>query len=413
MAVGRHLGRHFKKYVLRLQYWVDIFTVEVDEMARTKVERNISYDDKKGLFYVNMDYGTDEDGKRTKKVKTFKTIKEARTALRTFEGEKIKGDVVKPTDHTLKTWLTYWIEEVVKPNRETTTYYGYNKIIQNHLIPNIGNVNLQKLTAQTIQKYYNTIQTTKSLSNNTLHKHHDLLNTALKLAVRQEIILKNPMLGVEPPKLEKINHNYYDADQLNVLFNLIEGNILELPIKLAGYLGLRREEICGLKWESVNMVDRVIIIQHARTVAGATMVEKGTKNDSSIRTLHIPDALVGLFNQYKERQILDRKFYNGDYIDSGYVIVWEDGRPIDPKYISHHFKKFIDKHTLPKLKLHELRHTFTSVANSLGIPMYDIGKALGHSTPATTSKIYTHLFDKTHTSVFDKVAEQINPKPKE
>jgi integrase len=97
---------------------------------------------------------------------------------------------------------------------------------------------------------------------------------------------------------------------------------------------------------------------------------------------------------------------NNDYINKGYVIAWEDGKPYRPNYLSDLFKKIIDDNKLPYLKLHDLRHTFASVANDLGVSLFDISKALGHSQVGTTSGIYTHTFDKTHKKAISKIADE-------
>lgn len=92
-----------------------------------------------------------------------------------------------------------------------------------------------------------------------------------------------------------------------------------------------------------------------------------------------------------------------DYQNSGYVFTHEDGRPVCPNYASELFTKFVRDNGLPPLTLHGLRHSFASSANAKGIPMYDIGKALGHSSPSTTSKIYTHLLNRDHEEMLKKM----------
>ena len=171
---------------------------------------------------------------------------------------------------------------------------------------------------------------------------------------------------------------------------------LHLAVKLAGSLGLRREEICGLKWESVDFQRRVVHIKEARTAYGATVVQKETKNRSSMRTLFMPDELYELLRREKARQEQERAIRGGDYAASGHVVLDREGLPYSPNALSLAFTRFVRRNNLPRLTFHGLRHTFATIASCQGASLFDIGKALGHSTPSTTGRIYTHLVDRTH-----------------
>ena len=104
-------------------------------------------------YYVCMDYGLDETGKRVKKYKTYPTLAQARRGLRDFQTEQDTHQTVAPRSMTLDQWLEYWMEEVIQPNRAATTIYGYRKIIDNHLSDALGSVPIQKLTPQHLQQY--------------------------------------------------------------------------------------------------------------------------------------------------------------------------------------------------------------------------------------------------------------------
>jgi integrase len=379
-------------------------------MARTKIEKNISYDDEKHIYYVNMDYGKNESGKRVKATKTFKSKAEARKALREFEADKTKGTLVIPTSETLSMWLDYWIENIKARNCEETTLYGYRNIINNHINPAIGDIPLQKLTAKDINKYFTVLEVDKSLSINTIRKHYDLLKDSLQKAEDEERISKSPVNRIEPPKPILKEKNFYSPEQLQQLFTIVEGDRMEVVVKLAGYLGLRREEIAGLRWCNVNLANSKLSIVEARTQAGKSVIEKGTKNASSHRTFTLPEELKEVLGQVKAKQEDYKEQLDTAYIDSGYVMTWEDGRPYRPNYLSELFKQIIDRNQLPPLRLHDLRHTFASIANSIGVSMFDIGKALGHSNVGTTGRIYTHLFDKTQGATINNVAKAITSK---
>ena len=374
-------------------------------MARKTVEKNISYDSKKKLYYVNMDYGKDGNGKRIKKAKTYKTKSEAKAALKEFEADKTKGQLVIPIKTTLKEWLDYWMENIVKPNKQLTTYHYYKSMIDKYTIPLLGSIPIQDLKPIQIQKYYTQLRNKYKLSPNTVRKHHDMLHLVFSLAVRQNMILQNPAERVEAPHKQYHEANFYTLDLLKKLYKLVKDTNLEITVKLAGGLGLRREEICGLKWENVDLDNKKIKICEAKTIAGTEIIDKDTKNQSSDRTLALPDDVVELLTEEKAKQEKNKEYFGDLYENSGYVVVRDDGKPYRPNYLSVKFKKLIEANGMPPLTLHGLRHTFASVANSQGITLFEIGKVLGHSTPATTGKIYTHMFDNTHKSTLEKVAE--------
>lgn len=383
-------------------------------MSRKKVERNISYDDQRKVYYVNLDFGADpETGKQVKQTKTATKLTEARSILRRHEVDRDKSLTVLPKAMTVSQWLNDWLATIVIPNRAETTVYGYRNIIDTHITPALGNIPLQKLTPQKIQQYYADKMGDGKLSANTVRKHHDILNYAMKVAVRQDILISNPVSKVVPPQKIQPEIHFYTPEELQQLLSLVEGTNLDVVVKLAGYFGLRREEILGLTWSNVDMSKRLIHVCRARTTAGKKTVEKTTKTASSTRTLHIPEDVLATLNAEREKQQHYQKFLGDDYHDTGYVCARENGLPYTPNYVSTLFTEFIAKKGLPYITLHGLRHTFASVANSLGIPMFDIGKALGHSTPATTSRIYTHLFDQSHTSTIDKVAGALTLSNKE
>mgnify|MGYP001115609966 FL=1 len=305
-------------------------------------------------YRVCFDYGVDREGKRVRKYRTFDT---KRDAIRAFNEHKVKMDRGRRS---------------CRANTRSRSGLTTGTII---------------LSCHRSSKRRHTVI-----------KHHNLLTNTLNAAERQEYITKNPMRAVSPPKKRQREAKFYTPEQLGVLLAKAVGTRLELPMFICAYLGLRRGELCGLRWSDVDLEHKTITIENTRTQAGKKEIEKGTKTASSTRTLYLPDTLCDMLKAAKEHQQACRATYKNT------VIVMEDGRPFRPNYLSELFGKFLADNDLPKIVLHELRHTFASLSNQAGIPAYNIGKALGHSTPATTQKIYTHLLDQTHTQAVEGVA---------
>ena len=375
-------------------------------MARKTVERNISYDDQRKIYYVSMDLGKDAQGRRMKRYQTYRTLHAARAGLRQFLTHREEELRTPKHDMTLGDWLESWMENIVRPTRAETTVYGYQKIIDNHLLPALGDIPLLKLTPLDIQQYYIQVQQNANLSGNTLRRHHDLLSSSLRSAVRQDKLLVSPMDKVEPPRAKQKEASYYKPEELKRLYTLVEGHPLELCTKLAGSFGMRREEICGLKWENIDYQRQLLFIREARTAFGATIVQKETKTRSSVRTLFLSDDMAQLLQKEQARQ---KEMYRTGQLQepSQFVVLDHKGYPYSPNALSLAFTRFVKKNGLPRVTLHGLRHSFATVASFQGVPLFDIGKALGHSTPATTGKIYTHLVDHTQEETLMKVSDAL------
>lgn len=383
-------------------------------MARKRRERNISYDEDRGMFYVTLNFGLDpETGKQVKKTKTFRTLSQARAALRKHEAARDAGQVVMPKDLSLHRWLDIWMKNVVELNRAATTVYAYEQMIKNHIAPALGDIPLQKLTPQNLQKYYADKAREGKISSNTVRKHHDLLSAALRAAVRQGEILSNPAERVEPPKVKISERDFYSPGEVKALLQVPMDGWLRVGVHLAAYLGLRREEICGLRWSCVDFENHLVKIRYARTSAGSKLVEKEPKNRSSERVLTCPSELETVLKEELIHQEKWKDIRVSPQAQEGFVVCWPDGEPVRPNYLSNRFSKLVSDNNLPKLTLHGLRHSFASIANAQGASLFDIGKALGHSTPSTTGKIYTHLIEQTHEKTVSCIAQAINASGKD
>lgn len=374
-------------------------------MSRKKVQENIAYDDKKHLFYAYFKHEKGPDGKRKRSAKTFVTLEEAQRALARF-GREAGQPLPDAEVVTLGEWLDYWLEDVVALNLEYTTYYCYRNIIKNHVDPSMGVVKLRELTPFRVQQYYTEMTRKKGLSHNTVHKHHVLLHTALKLAFQQGILLSNPIDRVTPPRERQTERVFYTPQQFKHLLQAARGTQVELIVKLAGYLGLRRGEICGLRWEDIDLQEKVISIRYTRTTAGVRVVEKQPKSDHSIRRLSI-GALDDLVELLGEAASLQSAAASRGDAAHGYVLVQKNGKPWHPNKVTQMLSDFVRENDLPPITVHGLRHTFASVANTARIPLLDISRALGHRDVVVTGRIYTHIFDQTHSEAVNAVAQCI------
>ncbi|MFB9274190.1 site-specific integrase [Cohnella cellulosilytica] len=347
-------------------------------------------------FRVTLDHGVDGNGKRLRKYVTASTEEEAKKLLTEFEYNQQRNLVVQTTKMTIGEFLSHWMDNYVKYNCEETTVYGYRNIIDKHVVPYLGHFELQKLQPIHVQQYYKFLMDEKRLSPNTVHKHHACIRKALDYGLKQQFVYRNVSDAVSLPKKKRFKGQTYTREQLNTLLDNAKDTQLELPIFLAGYLGVRREEIAGLEWSAVDFDDRVIRIVKVRTSAGAVEVVKVPKTETSRRTLYMTDELQAVFLKTKQYQTEMKRVLGDEYVDTDYVYVQDSGKPYRVNTITEQFKAFLKKNGFPSIRLHDLRHTFASILYDEGVDLKAISEALGHSDLGTTNKIYTHLFDDTH-----------------
>ncbi len=364
-------------------------------MSRKTIQKNLAYDSERQVYYAVLR----REGRRC--TRTFRSREAALAALQASADAPAQPGGVPGEACTLRQWLAWWLEEVLARDRAESTLYAYRNIVRSHLAPALGETPLRALTPVMIQTYLHD-RLDGGLSPNTVRKHYVLLGTALNLAVRMELLDRSPMGRVTPPKRRESAYTFYSPVQMQTLFTLVRDTMLELPVKLAAYLGLRRSEICALRWEHVDLERKILSIREARTEVGGRVVLKQPKTRTSVRRL-------GIAGLQDLQQLLETIRKSRPQARPGdWIVLREDGQAPKPDQLTRDLLTAVRGAGLPPITLHGLRHSFASVANSQGVPMFDISRTLGHSSLAVTSSIYTHLFDDTETLALSQVAQAID-----
>ncbi len=298
-------------------------------------------------------------------------------------------------------YLAQWIE-MAKPNLQISTYSSYKGKIK-HIAPyfNERGITLQSISPMDIQTYYAwLIDNGKSIQSCT--HAHVIIRRALEIAYRTDRIPVNPAAKVEKPKSPKYEAKYYDLKQLKVLFEKLKGDKYELMYKMTAFYGLRRSELCGMKWSSIDFDNNKLMLNSSIVQASlnskTVIVKKDVmKNAASKRTMplipEIKEALLKLKAEQDKNKAYFSNYYNKEYLD--YVWVDEIGMIVNPNTLTNHFQKFLEQHGLPKIRFHELRHSCASLLLACGINMKEIQEWLGHSAISTTvNNQYGHIKSK-------------------
>ncbi|MDE7082127.1 MAG: site-specific integrase [Clostridia bacterium] len=363
---------------------------------------------KNGKYYVVISY-QDEHGKNKQKwtatgldAKNNKRAAEEvmREIVANFNNEETPTSSLRSTvkDNLLfGDYLTQWIE-IAKPNLQTSTYAGYKGKIKN-IAPyfNERGITLQNIKPTDIQAYYAWLMENGKTVQACTHAHV-IIRRALEIAYHTDLIPVNPAAKVEKPKSPKYEAKYYDLKQLRKLFECLKGDKYELMYKMTAFYGLRRSELCGMKWNSIDFEKNTLTLNSSvvqTSVNGKLLlIQKDVmKNASSKRTMplipEIKEALLKLKEQQDKNRAYFKNGYNQQYLD--YVWVDDIGKLVNPNTVTCHFKSFLAQHGLPKIRFHELRHSCASLLIACGVSMKEIQEWLGHSAISTTADIYSHL----------------------
>lgn len=305
-----------------------------------------------------------------------------------------RGDI----NHILFTdYMLDWLK-MVKPNIELITYASYQCSVEKAIVPYFKpmKIKLKDLKAKHIQDFYS--EQSKRVKNTTIIHYHANIHKALKHAVKMGMIQTNPADQVERPKKEAFHGGFYNADEVNALFEATREHWIELAVWFGAFYGFRRSEIVGLKWDAIDFEKDTITIKHTvttATVAGIkqTVAKDRAKTKSSMRTLPLVDLFkdklleVKASNEYYRK--LCGKSYSKEYLD--YIYVNELGKRVDPNNITRVFPKILEKHNLRRIRFHDLRHSCASLLLANGVSMKEIQEWLGHSDFSTTANVYSHL----------------------
>ena len=289
-------------------------------------------------------------------------------------------------------FIKEWLENH-KQSIAVVTYDTYRSIIYNQIIPFFEpkKLKLRDVTSLHIQQYINF--KLKTVSPNTVIKHLWNLSKCFDSAIKQSLLIFNPIQGIEMPKKVKYTGaKHYNEKQIGQLLEACKSDILEDIIKVALFYGLRRSELIGLKWQNIDMNNDVLTISHTVVQMGSsTHKTDSTKTDSSYRALPIPEMMKNIFKEIRRRQIENKLLQPNDYIDEGYVFTHPNGRLIMPNYVTKRFKTLLEKSELEVTHFHDLRHSSASYLLYLGFDMKSIQIWLGHGDIGTTMNIYAHL----------------------
>ena len=341
-----------------------------------------------------------------------KTRREALTRLNDLLHELDKEAYVAPQGQTLGDFiLTTWLP-ACQPTVKQTTYEGYRRMLRRHVLERpIAARRLQQLDGPTLNKHYALLlagdDAHPPIGAKTVRHIAAVLHRVYKDAARWQLVLRNPVEQSDPPK--PVDHvemtTWTNVEILTFLDVATEHRHAGLWWLLAT-TGMRRGEALALRWSDVDLERREIKIHRALVPVDGGRAFTTPKTKAGRRTIIIDADCVAALRTHRARQAKEKLALGAGYQDGDLITAREDGGSVGPNRITEQFTRLAARAMLRHIRLHDLRHTYATLALEAGIHPRVVQEQLGHSHVSVTLGIYSHVDVKLHISAADLMAAQ-------
>ena len=316
------------------------------------------------------------DGKR--RYVSGKTKEETRSKLRSARADADRGLVFDSPDLKVGAFLTGWLHDSVKGSVKPITHVSYQRLVNKHIIPAIGNVKLSKLSPAHLQGFYRS-KLDGGLSPRTVQYIHVVLHRALKQALRWGYVTRNVSEAVDPPKVHKKEFTPLSPEQARAFLETASGDRLEALYVLAVHTGMRQGELLALRWDDVDLEAGVLRV-------------RGTKTARSRRTVTLSETALEALRSHLTRQLEEIDRVGSLWQENGLVFATQIGTPLNRHNLARRsFKPLLEAAGLARIRFHDLRHTCATILLSQGVHAKFVQELLGHATIAITLDTYSHV----------------------
>ena len=363
----------------------------------------------KGSWSIILDLGyqTDPDSglrkRRQKWITVRGTKRDAERKLAELIHRADTGTFIEPTKVTVGEWLDIWLQKAIRPPRRTLrAYETYRSVIARHLKPKLGGIRLQDLRALDVERYHSDL----GLAPATGEKHHAILNSAIKAAIRADLLQRNvATLAVNKPRApeghEDVLANVWEAHEAR---RFLEAAKAAGPRPAAFYslaldTGMRKSELCGLRWIDLDAQGR-LTVQRQLIKPGSSPIFGPVKNKTP-RALALAPETLELLRTHKMHQAEIKLANRQTYRDHGLMFAkeWDGlqrrhdvlGNPLQVNNLGQReFAQLLKASGVRRIKFHGMRHTCATLLLQAGVPPHVVQKRLGHKRIEMTLSIYAH-----------------------
>lgn len=307
-------------------------------------------------------------------------------------------ELTEESGMTLGQWLDKWLADYMTLTVRESTLNSYKSITEHHIKPLLGDVKIGSITTADIQKMYNWLRENgrvnehyekgNALSDTFIRRVHMMLHQALDVAVRERLIPKNPTDGTIIPKVNYAPKQILTEEQLEKFMEVLKQDPLWYDFFYTELTtGMRRGEICGLKWQDFDdKTGRLHIHRSVSNRKGGGVRVGETKTESGARTILLPPSTAEILKQRKKKSYSEWIFHNPTVPEL----------PMNPSRAYAHLKTLLKNAELPLIRFHDLRHTFATHALNSGVDAKTLSGILGHTNASFTLDTYTHMTTDMH-----------------
>jgi integrase len=332
---------------------------------------------------------TTADGRRV--IAYGKTIAEARVKCEEKAGLTAKGIDVTATKQRLGQYLDWWLADIVTPKLAPKTVKAYRDTVRLHLAPELGSIELGKLTPQGVTSLLRKKERA-GLSPRSVAMIREVLRGALNVAVKMQMVERNAAALAESPRQVKTERRMLSPDEAKRLLAVADQDRLAALYRLALTLGMRQAEILGLRWQDVDLDEGRLRVRQTLQRIGKVTVIKEPKTARSRRTLALSPSLVAALVARKDQQEFERKRAANLWQESGLVFTSSVGTPLIARNLTREFKRHLAAAGLPStLRFYDMRHAAASLLIADGLPITAVSAMLGHALTSTTLNTYAHV----------------------
>lgn len=309
------------------------------------------------------------------------------------------GSFIQPVKCTVGEFLHQWLRDYASTNVRPTTFKRYKGLIENHLIPALGNIRLVDLQPSDVQSCYNRSLTGARLDSKPGHltaksvlEQHRVLKEALSHANKLGLVSRNVADAVVPPRPVHREMHTLNSEEVHAFLEASKLTNYYALFHLAVFTGLRRSELLGLRWKDVSLeLASLSVVQAMHRLPGGQTVFLEPKTAKGRRSVALSPAAILALRDHKERQQGLRTFIGRILADNDLVFSHPDGSPIHPDIITQAFSRISRRAGLSGVRLHDLRHTHATLMLQQGIHPKIVQERLGHATIAVTLDTYSHV----------------------